>query len=93
MLPVLGVGKIKKRVGGNSPLPLSLSYMALVVRCVKVLAIPTRGEVHFRSELLAIAKGKPSVLSAVSSINAHDGDGFLCEIRIVLCSTRQYENT
>jgi len=60
--------------------------VALVVGSVEVFPVPTRREVHLRPELLACAKGKSSVLATVPSINAHNGDGSLGKVRVVVCS-------
>jgi len=61
--------------------------VALVVWSVEIFAIPARGEVNLGPELLTGAKGESSVLAAISSIDAHDGDGSLGEVGVIVCSS------
>jgi len=63
-----------------------VGHVALVVGSVEVFAVPARGEVHLGPELLAWTRGEPCVLATVASVNAHDGDGCLCEVGGVECS-------
>jgi len=74
------------RLGANSSVVVTfggVGDMVLVVGGIEVLTIPTRGEIHLRSQSTAVTSGESSVLS-VGSINAHDGDGLLGKISVVL---------
>jgi len=61
--------------------------MAHVVWGVNVNTIPARGKVDLRPHEIASSSGEPWVLNGPSVVHAHDGNGTLCRIRVILSAT------
>jgi len=64
-----------------------VGHMAHVVRGINVDTVPARGEVHLRPHEIASPGREPWVLHGPSVVHAHDRDGTLSGIRVVLVTT------
>ena len=58
--------------------------MAVVIRGVEVLAIPTGGEINLSSNGVALHRRKSVTLLGATIVDAHHADGFLGKVCVVL---------
>lgn len=80
------------RLGAHSAIVVAncwVSNMALVVRSVEILAIPTRGEVDLSTYLVTLTGREARGLEGARGPHAHYADGPVCKIGVVLGTTER----